>query len=195
MDDEENESIFKDQTLATDNIIIESCARSPFPVQANETSDKSPQTDNSSRKGMKVKKKLESIRLGAILPDNIWLSNHMTCSCMSAEEYNSCCKSLRKSCKASIDCNAHTSLKNLRRISTDLKIVLAQTNELSKDWDEKKKVHSGKYGYLNIAVNHPEILRETKLIKQLVKSFNKVGKKCGNTRMLFLVITRRNLIL
>ena len=37
----------------------------------------------------------------------------------------------------------------------------------------KKKVHSGKYGYLNIAVNHPEILRETKLIKQLVKSFNK----------------------
>ena len=91
LDAEENESIFKDQTLATDNIIIESCARSPFPVQANETSDKSPQTDNSSRKGMKIKRKLESIQLGAILPDNIWLSNHMTCSRMSAEKYNSHC--------------------------------------------------------------------------------------------------------
>ena len=70
-DDEQNESIFKDQILANDNIIIESCARSPFPVQANETSDKSPQTDNSSRKGMKTKRKLDSIRLGAILPDII----------------------------------------------------------------------------------------------------------------------------
>ena len=97
LDDEEDETIFKDKKLATDNVIIESCARSPFPVQANETSDKSPQTDNSSRKGMKIKRKLESIRLGAILPDNIWLSNHMTCSRMSAEEYNSRCKSLRKS--------------------------------------------------------------------------------------------------
>ena len=41
--------IFKDQTLATDNI-------------------------------MKIKRKFENIRLGAILPDTIWLSNHMTCS-------------------------------------------------------------------------------------------------------------------
>ena len=170
--DLEDESTHEERGLKHDKEITESCASSPLPSQAKETSNKPPQNDNSSRKGIKVKK-LESIRLGAILPDNIWLSNHMTCSRMSTKEYNTRCKSLRKNCKNSIDCNAHTSLKNLRRISKDLKIVLAQTGELSKDWDEKKKVHSGKYGYLNIAINYPEILRETKLIKQLVKSFNK----------------------
>ena len=77
----------------------------------------------------------------------------MTCSRMSAEEYNSRCKSLKKSCKDSIDCNAHTSLKNLRKISKGLQTILAQTGDLSTDWDEKKKIHSGKYGYLNIAIN------------------------------------------
>ena len=59
---------------------------------------------------------------------------------LSTEEYNTRCKSLRKNCKDSIDCNAHTSMKNLMKISNGLKTLLAQTDELSKDWDEKKKI-------------------------------------------------------
>ena len=51
--------------------------------------------------------------------------------------------------------------------------ILAQKGNLSSDWDREKKIHSGKYGYLNVAINHPDILKETKLIKRLVKSFNK----------------------
>jgi hypothetical protein len=76
MDNEVNESIYKDQDLVPDNDIIESGARSSFPVQANETSNKSLQTGNSSRKGMKIKRKQESIQLSAILPDDIWITNH-----------------------------------------------------------------------------------------------------------------------
>ena len=55
--------------------------------------------------------------------------------------------------------------------------VLSQSKCLTTDWDVEKNIHSGKYGYLNIAVNHPEILRETKTIKQLVRSFNRSREK------------------
>ena len=37
----------------------------------------------------------------------------------------------------------------------------------------KKVLHLGNYGYLNLAIIHPEILKEINLIKKLVKSFNK----------------------
>ena len=71
---------------------------------------------------------------------------------------------------------------NLRKISKKLQTVLAQKDVLSKDWDKPKIVHSGKYGYLNMAINYQEILEETKLIKQLVKSFNISGKKIWKYR-------------
>ena len=88
---------------------------------------------------------------------------------MSKKEYDANCKSLKKTCKFSTDCNAHASLKNLKAISKDLRTILAQGEILTKDWDKQKKIQSGKYGYLNVAVNYPEILKETKLIKQLVR--------------------------
>ena len=81
--------------------------------------------------------------------------------------------------------------ESLRKITNSLKNVLAQTGEISKDWDQKKKVHSGNYGYLNLAVNHPEILKETKLIKQLVKSFNKSREKMWKYKDLILNYHKR----
>ena len=85
-----------------------------------------------------------------------------------------------------VECKAHTSLKSLRKISKGLSIILAQTDILSEDWDRNKKVISGKYGYLNTAVNYPEILRETKLVKRLVKSFNNSREKIRKYRDLIL---------
>ena len=114
-DDLEDESTHEEKGLKHDNEIMVSCASSPLPSQANEISNNTPQNANCSRKGIKVKR-LEITRIGAILPDNIWLSNHMTCTRMSSKEYNAGCKSLRKNCKNSIDCDAHTILKNLRKI-------------------------------------------------------------------------------
>ena len=84
-------------------------------------------------------------------------------------------------------------MKNLRKITNDLKIVLAQTNDICKDWDEKKRVHSGNYGYLNLVINHPEILKETKIIKQLVKSFNKSREKMWKYKDLILNYKRGKL--
>merc|ERR1712015_168377 len=96
---------------------------------------------------------------------------------MSNKEYDANCKSLKKVCKLSIECSAHSSLNNLKVISKNLKTILAQSELLSKDWDKQKKVHSGKYGYLSMAVNYPEILYQTKLIKRLVRSFNNGREK------------------
>ena len=70
-------------------------------------------------------------------------------------------------------CKAHTSLKNLQNITSNLRKVLSQGDNISTDWDKEKKVHSGKYGYLDTATNFPEILEETEIIKRLVRSFNK----------------------
>ena len=112
-----------------DNDITKSCASNTPASQADVTSDISPQPDKQSRKGIKVKK-FENIRPGAVMPDNIWLSNHMTCSCMSTEEYNNRCKSLSKPCKDSIECNAHISLTNLRAISDGMHTILAQKGNL-----------------------------------------------------------------
>ena len=144
------------------------CAPNHVSSQANATSNIKQQISSRSKKGTKMKR-LEITRNGAMLPDNIWLSNHMSCNRMSKKEYDANCKSLKKTCKFSTDCNAHASLKNLKAISKDLRTILAQGEILTKDWDKQKKIQSGKYGYLNVAVNYPEILKETKLIKQLVR--------------------------
>ena len=149
-------------------------------------SAESPQSDNSSLKVKKQKRKKEHIRPGALLPDDIRLNNHMVCSRMSSEEYNSCCKYLSKKCKDAVECNAHTSKNNLEKISSNLKAILAQSGEISKDWDSKKILHSGNYGYLNLAVNQPEILKEINLIRKLVKSFNKGRAKIWKYKDLIL---------
>ena len=101
------------------------------PPQANVTSDKTKQKGKRSKRGLKVKK-LEVTRNGAILPDNISLSNHMTSTRISKKEYSDRCESLRKNCSKSVECNAHTSLKNLRKISKGLSEILAQTDVLRK---------------------------------------------------------------
>ena len=149
--------------------IIDSCAHT-------DTSNISLKIKSNSKAAKKARR-IEVTRPGALLPDNIWLSNHMSCTRMSATEYNSRCKSLKKSCKDSIECKAHVNLKNLQAISSNLRKILSQSTDLSNDWDTEKNIHSGKYGYLNIAVNHPEILRETKTIKQLIRSFNRSREK------------------
>merc|ERR1711984_59024 len=108
---------------------------------------------------MRKHKKMEIIRQGAILPDQIWLSNHTIGYSMSKKEYNAQCKTLRKNCKMTPKCKAHTSLKNLQIITSNLRKVLSQSDNISTDWDKEKKVHSGKYGYLDTATNFPEIFQ------------------------------------
>ena len=67
-----------------DNDMTKSCASNTPASQANVTSSISPQPVKQSRKGIKIKK-FENIRPGAVMPDNIWLSNHMSCSRMSTD--------------------------------------------------------------------------------------------------------------
>merc|ERR1712030_300551 len=93
-------------------------------------------------------RRLETIREGALMPDNIWLSNHMPNTRMSDKEYEANCKSLKKACDLQNECDAHSSLKKLKIISKHFKEILAQSDVISKDWKHQKKVHIGKYGYL-----------------------------------------------
>ena len=118
-DDSDDESTHEEKCLKHDEEKMIPCTSIPLPPQANVTSQKSKHQENRSKRGSKVKK-LEVIRKGAILPDNIWLSNHMSSTHMSKKEYNDRCESLRKNCNKTIECNAHTSLKNLRKISKGL---------------------------------------------------------------------------
>ena len=170
-DDQEDGQAIGENNLTIDTEKTISWAVSQSSLQAHVTSNKPKDNRNCSKKALKIKK-LEVIRKGAILPDNIWLSNHMSNTRMSKEEYDNRCESLKKSCNKIVKCNAHTSLENLRKISKGLKEILSQTDMFTEDWDRNKKIMSGKYGYLNLAVNYPEILRETKLIRNLIKSFN-----------------------
>ena len=78
-----------------------------------------PQANVKSNKRLK-QKRLETVREGALMPDNIWLSNHMPNTRMSDKEYEANCKSLKKACNLSNECNAHSSLKNLKIISKNL---------------------------------------------------------------------------
>jgi hypothetical protein len=134
------------------------------------------QTKFTSKKSSK-KQRLEIIRKGSLLPDDIWLSNHMPCNQLSNEEFNANCRNLKKTCKSLSKCTAHTSLKNLKVISGKLKEILSQEVHLSKDWIKEKKLHSGKHGYLDIAVNYPEIWDQTKIIKKRIMSFNNGREK------------------
>ena len=138
-DDEGDELKYKQQIPEPIKDITKSRAQILSPTQAKVTSEKPSQRDNDSPKVKKLKRKKENIRPGALLPDDIWLNNHMTYSRMSAKEYKAHCKNLRKPCKKPVVCNAHTSLKNLSKISDDLKKVFAQGSEISKDWEQEKK--------------------------------------------------------
>ena len=92
---------------------------------------------------------------------------------MSSKEFNSRCENLNNECKETIECKAHISKHKLEKISNSLKLILRQSDHISADWTMKKVLHSGNYGYLNLAIIHPEIMKEVNLIKKLVKSFNK----------------------
>ena len=128
---------------------------------------------NNSVKVKRHRRKKENIRPNALLPDTIRLNNHMVYSRMSSKEFNSRCKYLNSECKETITCNAHISKQKLEKISNSLNLILRQSDIISTDWIKKKVLHLGNYGYLNLAIIHPEILKEINLIKKLVKSFNK----------------------
>ena len=96
-----------------------------------------------------------------MLSDTIRLNNHMVISSMSSNEYNAKCISLSTDCtntgRLGKDCHAHISKKNLEKISTNLKLILKQSEEITADRESKKKLHLGNYGYLNVAIHYPEI--------------------------------------
>ena len=114
----------------------------------------------------------EYIRPGEIVPDSVRLSNYITCSSMSSEDFQSWCTDLTKECKEIKGCDAHTSFGKLKIMSLNLRLILTQSKDITKDWGKDKKLHMGNYGYLNMAISHPEIWREIELIKHLTKSFN-----------------------
>ena len=66
----------------------------------------------------------------------------------------------------------HNSWSNLKNISSNLRTLLAQSKIILTDWAQEKMVQSDNYGYLNLAINYPEIWEEIELIKKLVKCFN-----------------------
>ena len=136
------------------------------PSHANVTSLKSPR---------RSKRKKEFVRTGALLPDVIRLNNHNTCTRMSQKDFKSQCANLTsiKECSRKTDCDAHSSLYNLKQISQKLKQLLSQSSNVTSDWKKFKKVHSQSYGYLSSAINHPEIWREIEYISKLVDNFNK----------------------
>ena len=89
-----------------------------------------------------AQKKERATCLGALLPDTIRVNNHMIISRMSSEEYNSKCQILSTRCtnvnKLGNDCNAHTSKQNLEKISNTLKVILRQSENVTKDWGGKE---------------------------------------------------------
>ena len=101
--DQEDNPTFGENSLTYGKEKMISWATSPSSLQAHVTSNKSKDKRSCSKKGLKVKK-LEVIRTGAILPDNIWLSNHMSNTRMSKEEYNNRCESLKKNCNKTVQC-------------------------------------------------------------------------------------------
>ena len=146
--------------------------RSQFqpPPQDSDTSHKSEETAKTVKR---VRNKQEYIRPGALLPDCIRLNNYISCSCVSSKDFNSQCTLLTRKCMEENDCKAHTSLSNLKKISTNLLKILSQSKKITKDWKKDKKVYLGSYGYLSIAINQPRIWKEIELITSLVKQFNR----------------------
>ena len=91
---------------------------------------------------------------------------------MSSKTYKSRCKKLTKDCKEQELCVAHKSWNNLKTISTNLTTILARSDEPTTDWLYSKRIHMGNHGFLDLAVNSPELWEEIELINKLVRSFN-----------------------
>ena len=95
---------------------------------------------------------------------------------MSKEEFDYKCKSLKAKCtntdELGKECNAHISIKNLKKITNTLSSILNQSEVITKDWDKEKILNLGHQGYLSLATNFPEIMTEITTIKQLISSFN-----------------------
>ena len=96
---------------------------------------------------------------------------------MSSKTFKSRCKKLAKDCKEKELCMAHKSLYNLRTISSKLTTILAQSDEPSSDWLQSKRIHMGNHGFLDLAVNFPEVWEEIEIIINLVRSFNESRTK------------------
>ena len=122
----------------------------------------------------RLKRKKESIRKWANLPDVIRINNHIKYVRMSKEEHKTKCSDLNLPCRKEIKCNEHVSLENLRKISHKLVKIITSPSGKSADWKKPKKVESRNFGYLNSAVNNPEIRDELEVISELVNRFNKI---------------------
>merc|ERR1712083_1175265 len=102
------------------------------------------------------------------------INNHIKYVRMSKEEHKTKCSDLNLPCRKEIKCNEHVSLENLRKISHKLVKIITSPSGKSADWKKPKKVESRNFGYLNSAVNNPEIREELEVISELVNRFNKI---------------------
>ena len=91
---------------------------------------------------------------------------------MNSKTYKSRCKKLTRKCKDQELCVAHKSWTNLKSISYKQTIILNQSDEPTADWLQSKRIHMGNYGFLDLAVNSPELWEEIETIIKLVRSFN-----------------------
>ena len=53
-----------------------------------------------------------------------------------------------------------------------MEIILGQSNNVTDDWNSYKKLKLGRYGYMAITLNFPEISSELSRLKKLIKKFN-----------------------
>ena len=95
---------------------------------------------------------------------------------MSKKDFKTRCLNLRKKCTnvkiSGEECDHHTSLKNLQKTSNNMKIILRQSSNVTDDWKSYKRLKLGKYGYVAITINFPEISTELSRLKSLIKKFN-----------------------
>ena len=95
---------------------------------------------------------------------------------MSKKDFRTRCKNLSKRCTnvkiSGEECDHHTSLKNLRKTSSNMKIILRQSEKITDDWKSYKRLKLGKYGFVAITMNFPEISTELSRLKKLIKKFN-----------------------
>ena len=53
-----------------------------------------------------------------------------------------------------------------------MKIILKQSEKITDDWKSYKKLKLGKYGFIAITMNFPEISAELSGLKKLIRKFN-----------------------
>ena len=136
------------------------------------------------RKAQKrARKKTESTRAGALLPDVIRLNNHVQYSCASQAAFKLQCKELSQTCIKAKNCDAHSSLRNLKQLSKTLRFIIKNPLETIPDWKKFKRIHSRNFGYLNAAANHPEIKEEIEQISTLLDRFNKIKENLNEYKM------------